>query len=847
MFSAITKNFHWSEPNTLASLHDKPWTAIRIAKTARKQGTRETALVLLNKLTESRSMDVTDAFLKLREQILIYDNSDSDLERTGGLNLINTTNLSFFDAPQKSELFRLKAEFLVSLGLRSKSNQAFCHSVQICPSHARAWVSWGGLCASLGALTEKQMEQAAAKSGGEASKVRLYSSYCILFCRGKFAYSRVNINARRTFLQETKANTGKKVAQYLAQSMGCYFEAIQLDTHEWARINLPKCLLMLVKDGSSPGVLCQTLESRGSSLPPWVWLPWIPQLLSCLCRNEGRSVKAILTRLVKAYPQAVYYALRAFYLERRDVERSKGPGTSTGTHMGSVAHAEEMMSTLRRSHASLWSSLESILEELIVKFRPSYEEELLATITALIERADSQPGSSGSVPEKGKGDDMDTMVASVSKTLSRIATKFFKTASELNVRNDERARKTAEFKMKYKSQFEEDFKVASSEKEQAEQGPQFTLAEYLVLLKRWRRKLEIQVASTPLELPLMESSHSLSLFSADAPDLWPGSCDPRYLSAHPERSHASFETDSRTIQSSTSSSAAAAQKAASSAAAAVASAAAKEGVGGDYGGGSACIEIPGQYVPNTSSSSDLKPAPELHAKLVRFEPTVEVLRREQLVRRIAMVGSDGRVYRFLLQFAIPYWTRTDERVAQTHYVLDKVLRKGVISARQHLSVQPTAAIPVAQRLRLTAEFSSRTSLDEIHKQECRLQGNDPNQFTNFYNTKLAEIPEAEEDGSAEVGRRVEIFRDVCKRAGNTTLMRHMTKSLRDPEPLFQFRRVFTEHLAVNSLLQHAFSVAERTPARLVFLQSNGRVLSPDFRVTYSSQGRSLGIQVFIRS
>jgi len=181
MFKAITKNFHWSEPNTLATLHDRPWTAIRISKTARKQGDRDVALLLLNKLTESRSMDVTDAFLKLREQILGYDNPSSDLERTGGLNLINTTNLSYFDAPQKSELFRLKAIFLASLGLRSKSNQAFCHSVQICPSHARAWMSWGGLCSNLGTLTEKQMEQTAAKSGTEASKVCSLSAH-FLFC-----------------------------------------------------------------------------------------------------------------------------------------------------------------------------------------------------------------------------------------------------------------------------------------------------------------------------------------------------------------------------------------------------------------------------------------------------------------------------------------------------------------------------------------------------------------------------------------------------------------------------------------------------------------------------------------
>lgn len=117
-------------------------------------------------------MDVSDAFSKLREQILVYDNPESNLERTGGLNLVNTTNLSFFDSSQKSELFRLKAFFLASLGGRSKANQAYCHAVQICPSYARAWASWGGLCSSLGDLTEKQREQRASSASSEGDAVR---------------------------------------------------------------------------------------------------------------------------------------------------------------------------------------------------------------------------------------------------------------------------------------------------------------------------------------------------------------------------------------------------------------------------------------------------------------------------------------------------------------------------------------------------------------------------------------------------------------------------------------------------------------------------------------------------
>ena len=122
-------------------------------------------------------MDVSDAFCKLREQILSYSDG-SELERSGGLNLINTTNLSFFDARQKSELFRLKAKFLTSLGQTSKANQAYCHAVQVCPSYSRAWVDWGGLCSSLGDMTEKQSKSlAASTSSKDANKVN-----CCLGC-----------------------------------------------------------------------------------------------------------------------------------------------------------------------------------------------------------------------------------------------------------------------------------------------------------------------------------------------------------------------------------------------------------------------------------------------------------------------------------------------------------------------------------------------------------------------------------------------------------------------------------------------------------------------------------------
>ena len=132
-------------------------------------------------------MDVADAFAKLNEQILSYRNGSED-EKKGGLNLINTTNLSYFDSNQKSELFRLKADFLESLGGKTKATQAYCHAVQLCPTYARAWTSWGGLCWSLSDLVETQSRRQQSTDSAEdrakkASNAKMVVSYLIAYPR----------------------------------------------------------------------------------------------------------------------------------------------------------------------------------------------------------------------------------------------------------------------------------------------------------------------------------------------------------------------------------------------------------------------------------------------------------------------------------------------------------------------------------------------------------------------------------------------------------------------------------------------------------------------------------------
>jgi len=245
--------------------------------------------------------------------------------------------------------------------------------------------------------------------------------------------------------------------------------------------------------------------------------------------------------------------------------------------------------------------------------------------------------------------------------------------------------------------------------------------------------------------------------------------------------------------------------------------------------------------------SDEKPNPELHAKLIKFESTVEVSRRnDQLVRRIGMIGSDGRVHQFLLQFAIPYWTRTDERTAQLNRLLGKCLQKEATSCRRHLWLRPTAVIPIAQRLRMTAEEKSHISLDDVYAIHCHVQGNDYMDAFNFFQGESRSYRNSNNSGQGGIAKeeteraqraKIEAFRKVCEKKVSSSILReHMNTHFGNIEQYFQFQRTFASQTALNSLMQYTFCVNERVPSKFIFDKRNAHVLSPEFRFSYSNQG-----------
>lgn len=327
---------------------DKAWSVNKLASVARKQMHGEVCVSVLNKMYGFSTMEVQEAFVKIREQCNAYLEMPGEL--ISGLNLINTSNLEYFQVQHKAELFRLKGLFYEKLGDNESANQSLGVAVGLCKQSPEGWMSWAKYCDNMFKSSES--------------------------------------------------------LEYLEQCTTCYLQAVRHgSSNKGAAIGR---VLQLLSFSNQDGSVGKAFD-KYSELPLWVWLVWIPQLLQSLQRPEAKHVKPVLVQLSHMFPQALYYSLRAFLLERREsaLQAQKqsdlgkaniGPGSPTqkgqsqgkdaqgSLLQGSFEHAKEVMEHLRSRYSSLVSELEVFLSELGSKFVPSPEERLLAVVHALLQR-----------------------------------------------------------------------------------------------------------------------------------------------------------------------------------------------------------------------------------------------------------------------------------------------------------------------------------------------------------------------------------------------------------------------------------------------------------------------------
>jgi transformation/transcription domain-associated protein len=363
-----------SHPFAYRGYHETAWLINRFAHVARKNNMFDVSLSFLNKIYTLPNIEIQDAFLKLREQAKCY--MENPIELPTALEVINATNLNYFNNTQKAEFFTLKAIVLSRLGMIDEANRIFAQAVQIDLNIAKGWSSWG-------------------------------------------------------YFNDQRFQQSKDIT-FGVNAVNCYLQAATLCKNVNSRKYLTRVLWLLTFEDSA-GSMSKSFELYNHDLPSWYWVPFISELLTSLNRREARQARFLLMKIAKSYPQALYLQLRTVNeeykllnispagsstpvqgesTETKFTTNSPNPTTvsdSNGMHNLSEKtsisdnidmesnsseqpffkkppheHTDDLIGILKTGYPLLALSLENMVEHIIHRLRSSPEEDLYRIITTLI-------------------------------------------------------------------------------------------------------------------------------------------------------------------------------------------------------------------------------------------------------------------------------------------------------------------------------------------------------------------------------------------------------------------------------------------------------------------------------
>lgn len=232
--------------------HETAWIINRFAHVARKHNLPDVCISQLSRIYTLPNIEIQEAFLKLREQAKChYENPE---ELNSGLDVINNTNLNYFNPQQKAEFYTLKGMFQEKLKHKDEADAAYGTALYFDIGAAKAWAEWGH------------------------------------FNDRKFKENPTDLNAAR-------------------QALTSYLQAAGSYKNAKSRKLLARILWLLSLDDAK-GTIAMGFDDFKGETPVWYWITYIPQLLTGLGHKEAPRVYQILLSIAKSYPQALYFQLR---------------------------------------------------------------------------------------------------------------------------------------------------------------------------------------------------------------------------------------------------------------------------------------------------------------------------------------------------------------------------------------------------------------------------------------------------------------------------------------------------------------------------------------------------------
>lgn len=278
VFTAVTKVYVPLIPNNEGSTygyrgyHEQAWMINRFGEVARRHGLLDVCSIALNKIYSLPNIEISEAFLKLREQALCFFQKPDKFHE--GLDNISTTNLMYFTSGQKAEFLTLKGMFISRLGQMEEANAEFAHAIQMDMSLPKAWAEWGRFNDKLYRERPEAIPPMPEPDPGQPR-------YTEELWAAKYSRDR---------------------AVLASSAVSCYLQAAGLYNNHKSRGLLLRVLWLLGLDDSQ-NTIAKGFENYKGDLVIWYWITLIPQLLLSLSHREAKQARTILLRMAKMYPQ----------------------------------------------------------------------------------------------------------------------------------------------------------------------------------------------------------------------------------------------------------------------------------------------------------------------------------------------------------------------------------------------------------------------------------------------------------------------------------------------------------------------------------------------------------------
>jgi transformation/transcription domain-associated protein len=353
--------------------HETAWIINRFAHVARKHRLPDVCISSLGRIYTLPNIEIQEAFYKLREQAKCH--KDVLGEYSAALDVINNTNLLYFNPSQKAEFFTIRGTFLSKLNLHEEANIAFSSAVQMDSNLPICW-------AAIGEYNDRLFEQ------------------------------------------------NPEDLKYATEALNCYLISSGMYNNGRSRKLLSRILWLLSLDDETNTLMnVYDIYNAKGECPVWYWITFIPELIGSLAGGkEATFARNILIKIAKTYPQALHFQLRTAkddfsQLKEKYHEQNGGAGGMESATGGSQASAqsvvlkeekeeeekeeeedddetekkaakpapstpwdciEEIMSILKTAYPLMALTMETMVDQVVGRLKPTTDEDIYRLIAALL-------------------------------------------------------------------------------------------------------------------------------------------------------------------------------------------------------------------------------------------------------------------------------------------------------------------------------------------------------------------------------------------------------------------------------------------------------------------------------